>query len=244
MFLVSHHVCLRYSRFPSFSVVLISSTKGESIPSRRSGSPDQVQWDLGTERSASRVPKYDISEQYSRRNRFIDILGYVSSSTVLISRLFEHPLVLSQGVQVAVYGSRTSGTYFTRSTYVMDGDNPTVFTAPPESSSTIYGIQFYNSGTLPNTEHTLIITNYGYWFYLDYFDVTTFNPNEPISENDESTLGLQSSALGFLPGAAPTSISALLSSNHQSSRSRMSSSVRASTPLPMPLFIHSYHLKT
>ncbi|KAJ3473629.1 hypothetical protein NLI96_g12906 [Meripilus lineatus] len=148
------------------------------------------------------------------------------------------------GVQVAVYGSRTSGTYFTRSTYVMDGDNPTVFTAPPESSSTIYGIQFYNSGTLPNTEHTLIITNYGYWFYLDYFDVTTFNPNEPISENDESTLGLQSSALGFLPGAAPTSISALLSSNHQSSRSRMSSSVRASTPLPMPLFIHSYHLKT
>ena len=82
-------------------------------------------------------------------------------------------MVVASGIQVAVYGTRPLGNYFTRSTYVIDGGDPTVFTAPSQSSSVQYGVQFYISGPLSDTEHMLVITNYGYSFVLDYFDVTS-----------------------------------------------------------------------
>lgn len=91
----------------------------------------------------------------------------------LKKRASESSLDVTSGIQVAVYGTRPPGNYFTRSTYAIDGGDPTVFTAPAQSDSVQYGVQFYLSGPLSNAEHTLVITNYGYSFVLDYFDVTS-----------------------------------------------------------------------
>lgn len=61
-----------------------------------------------------------------------------------------------------------------RSTYSIDGETPTVLDFPSwQLSSNQYACQFYDSGPLSNSKHTITVTNNGTLFYLDYFEVIT-----------------------------------------------------------------------
>ena len=79
----------------------------------------------------------------------------------------------NSGFQVAVYGSlRPNGNYTTQSTYSVDGGSPTTFTTPDEHDALQYRVQFFSSARLSNSQHTLVITNYGDWYFLDNIQVT------------------------------------------------------------------------
>ena len=107
------------------------------------------------------------------------------------------------GVQVAVYGTRgPPGNYTTKSAYSVDGGPPTMFTAPDELDAPEYKVQFYISERLSSSQHTLVLTNYGNWYYLDYIQVTV--PDEISSSSPP-------------PSSAPSSPSSQMSSPQTSS---------------------------
>ncbi|KAJ3473628.1 hypothetical protein NLI96_g12905 [Meripilus lineatus] len=138
----------------------------------------------------------------------------------LKKRASESSLDVTSGIQVAVYGTRPPGNYFTRSTYAIDGGDPTVFTAPAQSDSVQYGVQFYLSGPLSNAEHTLVITNYGYSFVLDYFDVTIKSSLDASSTSILASSSTSESVPSSFPITVTSSASSVASATMASNRRR------------------------
>ncbi|EIW77876.1 hypothetical protein CONPUDRAFT_75648 [Coniophora puteana RWD-64-598 SS2] len=77
------------------------------------------------------------------------------------------------GVSISVYGTIGSfdpnGT--PRSQYVIDGGEPVSFTSPLNITDTAYHYQFFSSGPMNYSEHTLVVSNMGGGgLWLDYFE--------------------------------------------------------------------------
>ena len=77
------------------------------------------------------------------------------------------------GVQISVVGTigpRTAGVVSPQSNYTVDGSTPNVYTAT-QDSTVHYSTRFYLSPTLPDGQHTLIVTNIldSDSFFIDYF---------------------------------------------------------------------------
>ncbi|KAM5546328.1 hypothetical protein V8D89_000454 [Ganoderma adspersum] len=91
-----------------------------------------------------------------------------------------------QGTAIAVFGTfEMSGTFNVHSSYSIDGGAPTDFVPADTFVSFQYNQKFFQSDTLPDEEHTLVITNLGEEFWLDYLVVTQALP--PTTKTTTST---------------------------------------------------------
>ncbi|PIL28497.1 hypothetical protein GSI_08535 [Ganoderma sinense ZZ0214-1] len=83
-----------------------------------------------------------------------------------------------QGTAIAVFGAfEMSGTYNVHSSYSIDDGTATDFIPADTFVVFQYNQKFFQSGTLSNDEHTLVITNLGEEFWLDYLVVTQSPPS-------------------------------------------------------------------
>lgn len=73
------------------------------------------------------------------------------------------------GTSVAVYGTINPSGSRPRSTYVIDGGSAFTYTAP-DTSDFAYSVLFYQSPTLSDDQHTLVITDTHSFsaFLIDY----------------------------------------------------------------------------
>lgn len=96
----------------------------------------------------------------------------------------------SLGTSISVYGLVSpGGTGNTPSSfYSVDGQNSKTYTASP-TSSTQSQVLFYNSGTLPNGPHNLVLINLVELDYLwiDYFEITTSNDSPAAATTAAAT---------------------------------------------------------
>lgn len=86
---------------------------------------------------------------------------------------------------MSVFGIRgPSGTYTENTSYVIDGGAPSFWTNSSNIPAVEYQVEFYKSPQLTNTQHTLLITNFGDWFWLDSMNVTV--PDDEATGGDSS----------------------------------------------------------
>ncbi|KAM5545309.1 hypothetical protein V8D89_000922 [Ganoderma adspersum] len=115
--------------------------------------------------------------------------GNISSATVTLT---------FTGTSIQVFGAfKPVGVWSMQSQYAIDGGSPTTFVPPQEVSEEAYNQSFYHSGSLPEGEHTLKITNLGAQLWLDYFLV-----------NDGGGVNVVFSSGGSSYGASPTTTTA------------------------------------
>lgn len=87
--------------------------------------------------------------------------------------------LLQTGTSVAVYG--TVGLDSPTSAYLLDGGSPSLY-APGKSNTMVYQHLFYQSPTLANGEHTLLITDAGSgMLWIDYLSYTPSVPPQSVS---------------------------------------------------------------
>lgn len=93
---------------------------------------------------------------------------YHIHSAFLHSRAFFTPL----GVRVTVFGTvYPTNEYNQRSQYVLDNEPTDLYYGPPNLTVIRYGVRYFESGNLTNTQHTLIITNLSERYILDFIQV-------------------------------------------------------------------------
>ncbi|OCH86776.1 hypothetical protein OBBRIDRAFT_204098 [Obba rivulosa] len=94
------------------------------------------------------------------------------------------------GTHISVFGTRgPTGVYQENSSYVVDDGVPAFWTNASDILSVECQVQFYASPQLPESEHTLVITNFGDWLWLDFLEVTVADTGmgPPISVITSST---------------------------------------------------------
>ncbi|KAI0708219.1 hypothetical protein C8Q76DRAFT_799515 [Earliella scabrosa] len=113
-------------------------------------------------------------------------LSFTNISTAIATFSFEG------AEQVAVYGSfPVAGTFVMKSQYDLDGKTVATFMPPGTITKSAYRQPFFSLGSLSTGKHTLVITNLGNAFYLDYIQlhmaslpsstIVTHAPSAPTS---------------------------------------------------------------
>lgn len=79
--------------------------------------------------------------------------------------------ITGPGSRVAVYGAYNVGTFEMKSQYSIDGGEPTIYSPPSTNTHWQHRRQFFRSDYISYGEHTLMITNLGDQFWLDFVQV-------------------------------------------------------------------------
>ena len=120
-----------------------------------------------------------------------------------------------------------TGNYTTWSTYSINGGPFTPFTASDEVNNVQYRVQFYASDRLSNSQHILLIMNYGDWYYLDYIQVTVSDETSSPSVSVASS----SSLLPSPPSSQPNGIISSSQRNSAETTAPVASASSQETPL-------------
>ncbi|EMD34571.1 hypothetical protein CERSUDRAFT_107214 [Gelatoporia subvermispora B] len=136
------------------------------------------------------------------------------------------------GTQISVYGARgPAGVILENSTYSIDNGPVKTWFRDDNITSIMYNVTFFTSPTLADgMSHTLVITNFGTWFFLDRIQVTISDTLSSLSAGastpSSSGTGSSSSILSGptitaslpLSPISATSISSSSSSSHSLSK--------------------------
>ena len=120
------------------------------------------------------------------------------------------------GSKVAVYGAYNVGTFDMNAHFTIDDGEPTGWFPPSTNTQWQYRRQYFQSAEIPNGEHTLVITNLGDQFWLDFIQVEV-DPSQSVE-----TQGAQGSSTA--PPAPPS-----LTSEDQPRSSTASASAQKQT---------------
>ena len=92
------------------------------------------------------------------------------------------------GTAIAVFGAfEMSGTYNVHSSYSVDSGPATDFVPADTFVQYEYGQKFFQSDTLSDEEHTLVITNLGEEFWFDYLEVMQQQQQQPTTTSSQAT---------------------------------------------------------
>ena len=108
-----------------------------------------------------------------------------------------------------------SGTFNVHSSYSIDGGTATDFIPANTFVSFQYNQKFFQSDTLSNDEHTLLITNLGEEFWLDYLVVTQSPPSTTTTTHSIAPQTVQSTSSSTTLTAPPTTNPAATTSASQ-----------------------------
>ncbi|OBZ65296.1 hypothetical protein A0H81_14721 [Grifola frondosa] len=134
------------------------------------------------------------------------------------------------GTAISVYGTRgPTGTYTWNATYSIDGGPPWFFADENPLDTQMYRVKFFASSLLPDAQHTLLITNIGDWYWLDYLAVNISDSTPDPNNSSSSILNPPSSSSdpSSVISQASSSFSAATTSTMPATRSGVSPGVVA-----------------
>ncbi|PIL28496.1 hypothetical protein GSI_08534 [Ganoderma sinense ZZ0214-1] len=143
-----------------------------------------------------------------------------------------------KGTGISVYGAfPLVGTFSLHSSYSIDKGKATVYLPPDTIKSPTFHQPFFQSDTLPNEEHTLVITNAGEEYWLLYLYVT-----QSASSSSTTTAGPTTT-----PKAEPTSSNTTLPSPTNTATTSSTAQLQTSQSIfsdPLSLNAHSQSISS
>jgi len=167
------------------------------------------------------VDEADSQVQYSGGWTTGGVYPEYDSTTHLTAGVGEYAMFNFTGIWVSVYGT-LGGTGLTvidagipQSQYVIDGGEPTSFTAP-NVSQTLYHYQYFSSGLLSDGEHSLVVTYMGgsqggnSTLWLDFFEYLPSATSLAASVTPSSPSSSQSNKQALIGGVLGGVLGAIL----------------------------------
>ena len=104
-----------------------------------------------------------------------------------------------------VYGAFVPGIFTARSSYAIDGGTPVLFDLVLTSTQRLYRRPFFFSGPISFGAHTLVITNLGDKFRLDYIQVLVDGDGSSLAESEAASTQTARQLVTLSPRGADSS---------------------------------------